>query len=487
MYVVNKGISLEEYLDDIKKSELNKLYTKYKKLFSEKILAKEEKKYIIITGIIHVFRNSLNTFNDKELEALENLLKMEKSESLSSGLIENNFLFIKNSEIIFPTEIKKILEDVNIKDISKSNKLVAIEFYLNINGLLSIDKLYELLEATDFYITKSELKTYLKELNLKVSKNYVYINEFAFNMDKENNLSKIKESTEDYAIYTLEDISKINNEHDKNDYIVKIYEILKNNFQDQRECFSVAVDIFDFIRCGYNLEENIQKVTDSKNLKGTKKEIKNFNRLLQEIYDNTPSWELNGYYPEEKEIKLSKKEIDSLLSYINMYMLMNGAIKIDKLLEILTNDHHFDISKEDLIEISQIPGDTYIINNCFCVEGVDGDILKSLIEQKEKIGKYKVVNNLENFFEEHDLVENKLKKLINKYTDNKEVVKQVISLIVFGGINEFTLDVTLRSNKVELSDNKKVRMLKDLNNCQKNVRTWSLNGFTMNEILTKKY
>ena len=237
MYVVNKGISLEEYLDDIKKSELNKLYTKYKKLFSEKILAKEEKKYIIITGIIHVFRNSLNTFNDKELEALENLLKMEKSESLSSRLIENNFLFIKNSEIIFPTEIKKILEDVNIKDISKSNKLVAIEFYLNINGLLSIDKLYELLEATDFYITKSELKTYLKELNLKVSKNYVYINEFAFNMDKENNLSKIKESTEDYAIYTLEDISKINNEHDKNDYIVKIYEILKNNFQDQRECF----------------------------------------------------------------------------------------------------------------------------------------------------------------------------------------------------------------------------------------------------------
>lgn len=47
MYVVNKGISLEEYLDDIKKGELNKLYTKYKKLFSKKILAKEEKNILL--------------------------------------------------------------------------------------------------------------------------------------------------------------------------------------------------------------------------------------------------------------------------------------------------------------------------------------------------------------------------------------------------------------------------------------------------------
>ena len=30
-------------------------------------------------------------------------------------------------------------------------------------------------------------------------------------------------------------------------------------------------------------------------------------------------------------------------------------------------------------------------------------------------------------------------------------------------------------------------MLKDLENCQKNVRIWALNGYTMNEVLNKKY
>ena len=31
--------------------------------------------------------------------------------------------------------------------------------------------------------------------------------------------------------------------------------------------------------------------------------------------------------------KITNEEIEKLLSYINMYMIMNGAISIDKLLE----------------------------------------------------------------------------------------------------------------------------------------------------------
>lgn len=42
--------------------------------------------------------------------------------------------------------------------------------------------------------------------------------------------------------------------------------------------------------------------------------------------------------------------------------------------------------------------------------------------------------------------------------------------------------MTLRSNKIILPDNKVARMLKDLQSCQKNVRIWSLNGYTMNEL-----
>lgn len=180
--------------------------------------------------------------------------------------------------------------------------------------------------------------------------------------------------------------------------------------------------------------------------------------------------------------KITNEEIEKLLSYINMYMIMNGAISIDKLLEILTKQHKFNITKDDLIEIFNISGDIFIINDYFCVEGLDSDILIELIEQKLKFPRYKIITNLDIFFEEHDTNEIKLTKLINKYTDKLEVVNQIISLIRMGGINSFTLEITLRSNKVILPDNKIARMLKDLENCQKNVRIWSLNGYTMNEL-----
>ena len=401
--------------------------------------------------------------------------------------IDNDFLFIKNNQIIVPIEIKEIVESIDIKKISKENKLKAIEFYLNINGMISIEKLQELLEATQLKITKKDLKEYLKELNLKAAKNYVYENEFAFIMDKEYNFSKIKESFDDYAIYTIENMQEEKKKQEEDDYVIKIYKLLKNKIKDEKECFNTASLIFDYIRLGYNLEENIQKLMSSKKIKGTQEQIDSFNYLLQETYDNTPSWELNGYYPGEKEINLSKEEVESLLSYINMYMIMNGAIKVDKLLEILTNHHHFNLTREDLIEMSKIPGDIYITNNYFCSEGIEGEILKGLIKQKEKIRKYKIINDLEKFFEEHDIIENKLKKLINKYTDSKKTTNQIISLIVLGGINELTLTITLNSNKIDLPDNKVRRMLKDLETCQKNVRIWSLNGYTMNEVLNKQY
>lgn len=371
---------------------------------------------------------------------------------------------------------------MNNKETSKEEKINIIKFYLNINGSLRIDKLQELLEKTNLNITKTELKNYLKEQNFKIENNFVYVNEFAYNMYQKFNNSQQEKLNTNYAIYSLTDIERITEELNQKDYIEKLYKILKPNFQDSIECFKFTETILNYIKYGYDIDENLNKISSERNLKGTKQEIRKLNKLVQEIYENIPSWELNGYIPKDKEIKLTKKEIENLLSYINMYMDMNGAIKIDKLLEILNKEHHFNINAYELIEISKIPSDIFIINNHFCVEGLDSHIVSELIDQKSRFPRYKVITNIDTFFEEYDINEIKLKKLINKYTDNLEVVNQVISLIRMAGINEYTLEMTLRSNKIILPDNKVARMLKDLENCQKNVRIWSLNGYTMNEL-----
>lgn len=371
---------------------------------------------------------------------------------------------------------------MNNKEITSLEKINIIKFYLNINGSLRIDKLQELLEKTNLNITKEKLKNYLKEQNFKIENNFVYVNEFAYNMYQKFNNSLQEQLNTNYAIYSLTDIERITEELNQKDYIEKLYKILKPNFQDSIECFNFAETILNYIKYGYDIDENLNKISSERNLKGSKQEIGKLNKLVQEIYENIPSWELNGYIPKDKEIKLTKKEIENLLSYINMYMAMNGAIKIDKLLELLNKEHHFNINKDELIEISKIPSDIFIINNHFCVEGLDSHIVSKLIDQKSRFSRYKVITNIDTFFEEYDINEIKLKKLINKYTDNLEIVNQVISLIRMAGINKYTLEMTLRSNKIILPDNKIVRMLKDLENCQKNVRIWSLNGYTMNEL-----
>lgn len=486
MYVVNKEVALDEYLRNLGKGEINKLYKEYKRIFDKRVLETSTKETIIKIGILHIFENSIDTFTDKELEELSNLLKVDEVQEVDSMLIDNNFLFINNNEVVFPPEVIDIFKNVDINDISKKNKLKAIEFYLTINGVLHINKLQELLKATELNITKTTLKAYLKELDIKVSKDYVYVNEYAINVNKNFDMVSLKEENENYAIYTLDEMNAVIKYQEEHDYVNEIYNELKKNIKDKKECFGIASLIFDMIRCGYNFEENITDVLHNINVKGSKEDVKKFNSLIEEVYYNTPSWELNGYFPEKMELNLGDEELRNLLSYLNMYMIMNGAIEIDRLLEILTVNHNFNITKDELIEISKMDENVHIINNYFCAEGVDGNILKGLLDQKENLKKYKIIANLDNFFEEHDIMESKLKKLINKYTDKQEVVDQVISLIHIGGINEYTLNITLHSNKINLPENKETRMLKDLQNCQKNVRIWSLNGFTMDELLHNK-
>ncbi len=486
MYEVNKSLSLDECLKELTKGEINKLYNSYKKIFNKELLNQQDKETIIATGILYVFTKSISTFSDKEIKELSNLLKEDKVQEVPEKLINNSFIFIKNNQVLIPIEIREVFENTDINEISKNNKLKAIEFYLKINGVLQLDKLQELLQATELNITKTELKNYLKELEIKVSKNYAYLDDFAATLDKEFNLASLKAEDGDYAIFTLDEINKVEKFQEEKDYVIQIYNNLKKHLKKKEECLRIASLIFDIVRCGCNFEENINKVLSTKKIKGSKADVDQFNELITEIYYNTPSWELNGYFQQQEELNLSEEEQKELLRYINMYTIMNGVIEIDKLLEILTTNHNFDITKEDLIEVSKILSAVNIMKDYFCLEGIDEILLNGIVEQKNKFPKYKIITNLDNFFEQYDITENKLKKLIQKYTDNKNCINEILSLIRIGGINDYTLNITLKSNKINLPENKETRMLKDLKTCQKNMRIWGLNGYTTNELLQKK-
>jgi hypothetical protein len=170
-----------------------------------------------------------------------------------------------------------------------------------------------------------------------------------------------------------------------------------------------------------------------------------------------------------------------------MYVLVNGAMEIDILFNIITKEHNFEITKDEFVCILSKTNGICVIDNFYvCIEGMDRKLLDELVILKKKIKNYKIITDLKQFKDDIDINNDKIKKLVNKYSSNKHFAKEVENVISSGQFCLNNLNVILDYFNINLPENKVNRMYKDLDNCQKNVRMFPLNGFTMNELSNKK-
>lgn len=481
--------TIEECLKIITKEELNKLYESIPIELkpSKKKLTIKDKIETIEAQIISGFMVHSFTFNDKELEELDNLIKGKKVENISQKLLDNNFAFKIDNIYIVPQEIIEMHNYSIENNLVEKRKKLAIQFYLLANGVLEITKLIELLKETGLKLTKKELIKLAKEDNYIVDKSLIYLDHFAQDLDNELNMHEMKQEI-DYRVFTLEEILSVQMQLETENYEEKINKIISKKVKNKKQSLKIAEFIRHMATVGYIYQENIESLLKTENISLNEKEKESLLELADEIYWYYPVWQLNGYCEAElsndDELDSSFEDLSPLEqidAYINIYLTINGIIEIDKLLEILTINHKLSITKQELIKIATNIEELTIYNNYFCIEGAE-ELIDEMMPVKRMLNQYKIIEDIDKEFDAIWSITDKIIDLGFKYELDEDLTAGLEQVMRMGGVDEVILKDILEEEGYTLSTKKQKELLKELSIIQKDVRIWSLNGFKKSEL-----
>ena len=164
---------------------------------------------------------------------------------------------------------------------------------------------------------------------------------------------------------------------------------------------------------------------------------------------------------------------------IGRYLRMNGVLSIDKLVELLNDEHDLEVTKEEVVEDLRIHG-TDIINNKYVsfIKDFPLEEMYGLLKSKEKFSKYRIVNIDEVDYEDEFLDE------LDAYMKNlpsydKELIQSYLISLIFNGIyDKDFLKMVLDNNNLSKYTNDLDKIASKYKN---KVGIWKLNGFTISE------
>ena len=394
-------------------------------------------------------------FTDKETKQLEDLLEVK---NISDKILKHYFVFNIKGNYIVPKEIKNLCNYYFSEELRREKDLVVITFYLEINGVVHIDKMIELVRETGINLTKTKLKKYIKEENYLFENDLIYIGE----LPKKLNIYEDKKDKE-YCVVTLEELLLLKSEQREHSYKEKFIKLLSKYTTETDDLTTIIVNM---IMVGYDYQEKIDKLLESQNIKLSDKDLKQLKDLIKDTYLNLPSWELNGFLPNEIISDMLNDEEVMKGEYVYAYMLINGAINIDTLIELLKKEHNLVLTRKELREIA----DRYsfnIIGNTMAIDGLDRKTIDYLLTIKDLFGVYKVIDDLQEFFKEDEENIDKIEKICKEYKLDKKIENDIVSVINFGKFDENILNEILNVNKVKLDNKQKRNLYHNLNSVVK--------------------
>lgn len=484
-----KEKTIEECLKNLAKEELNNLYDSIPeelKPTMKKVTIKDKIETItaqIISGfMVHSF-----TFTDDELKQLDDLIKGKNIESLSSKILDNNFVFKFDNTYIVPQEIIEMF-NYNIEtDLQQKKQKIAIQFYLLVNGVLEITKLIELLKETGLKLTKKELTKLAKEDNYIIDKELIYLDSLAQSIDQEIDMHEMKKESA-YRVFTFEEILSVQMQLEEENYEEQINKIISKKVKNKEHSTKLAEYIRHMTTVGYNYQENIEELLKSENITLSHKDKESLLELADEIYWYYPVWELNGHC--EAELSIDDESdgsfddlspLEQIDAYINIYLTLNGIIEIDKLLEILTTNHNLNITRQELIKIASNIDELTLYNNYFCIEGAE-ELIDEMMPIKRMLKQYKIVEDIDAEIDAIWSITDRVVDLGFKYELDEDLITGLEQVMRMGGINEEILQDILTEEGYTLSPKKQKELIKELSLIQKDVRIWELNGFKKSEL-----
>ena len=349
---------LEDCLEKISEKQLKELYEESLLVNEEKRpkrMSKEEKIEYICNNLMTKYMAALFFLSSDEIKTLKEAIYNNNLTEISQKLIDNNYIFKLEDKYLIPEEIKEVIKEANTKKIDEDKKNLLVNYYIVSNGVLKIERLQSLIKESGFKITKKEINDIAKQYNYIIQNNIIYINEVAKSLDEDNGLIEIKESA-DYKIVSFEEAMKVMLLIENIDATEEISKILKKKIKNIQKLSIMVEVIFSCILLTEDFEELVEDSLEGFEVDLNEDELDELYSLLEDISHMTPSWVLNGYTPhemycnEEDEYELDcsfknlseeeKKEI-----YIFNYVMINGLISIDKLVEILNEKNDIKTNK----------------------------------------------------------------------------------------------------------------------------------------------
>ena len=476
---MNKNMNLYECLNTLNEEQIDMLYQEHIDNPKQKKVSLDEKKQILSEAIPQIYKSVCITFTTEEEKQIEDIINGKKIKNVSPRLLELSFIFevsVDNKiKYIVPDEIIDAYKSTTTPTMKKEKAKMVISFYLEVNGAIHLDKLCELVKETGIDLTKKKIIEYIEEDDFILENNIVYCSL----LPKELNIYNLNKNNE-YRQYYIEEIFLIKIEEFEDKHEEKLSKILSKYTKNNS---NAALSIKNMITVGYDFDDVIKNYLNQENIKFNKKDQEKFDLLVQEIYLKTPSWEFNGHIPTEiLNNEPENYEHMEKLEYIHAYMLINGVMEIDIMLDLFKNEHNITMTKKELKDIISVTDDLTILNDFVVVKGVTKDILTVLKMSKNLHPTYKIIENVDDIFEEDKENISALEEICNKYHLKDEIKESIFSMMNFGSFNESLLDGILNSFNIKLNNDKKQNLFKKLDSLYKNVRLWTLNGFKKSEM-----
>ncbi len=496
IFVELREESYKDYLYQLDSERLNQLYENSLlrvKESKKKDVKKEQKINTVYDDISFNIVTCCALMVDEDIQMFKDIFSGKKISFIPQKFLSSNIICMEEEDshisYYMYRDIQEAVKKIFLKDgISEDRIPLVVDFYLRANGVLSLDKILELVEITGFHISLSKLEEIISSAGYRLENNLVYYNDFAYDMNSESNFFDSKEEVE-YPIFSLEEV--VSRSIIMSMMFDGVLQFLKKNVKDKTKVEETFENFINFVCYGSNYKELVEQYLSKQKIQFSSKKMGELFKILQVTYFAVPSWELNGNSPMDffEEDSLDEDDFESLSKeekvevLVHSYMLINGVMKFKDLIDILEKHHNIKTNKKEIVQSLKEEDDVEVVSDYIRVSGLGEEEVSYLFGVKKLLKKYKVIEDIDLFYDEYDEVFEEFDHLYCYYDLDEECSLSISSILrMLGALPEEVLDEIFRSCNVKMSHKKKMSFLKEVKKLAKNVRVWQLNGFSTSEL-----
>lgn len=486
--IFKKAIDILKMLDEKQIEYLWKKYTKNLKI----VYSDKEEKLDCLSSLM--LENNLEKllFCDDEMLDFFEILEFEIINVNISKYVKEDYIFeIKNNYYI-PLEYKDPSYMGDYDDTDDFDELL-VQYYLLINGCIKLNKLVDIIRKTGLDITKQRVIEICNYLKFEIKNNIVYFNDFAKFLNSNNFLINIKNKHEYY-------VADIDNIYEYFEYILDMGELegidkYFINIKDENLVSCIKKDLFMITLFNNNLQLMIKDYLKTEII--SEKQLNGIIKYLEELAQDTPCWILNGYSRSDVDYEFdiedfsktyNNGDFDEVSMYIFDYVAINGVITVDKIYDLILNVHKFNTNKKEIdkhIKILANNENILKIDNYLAIMPGTKISLREFYKIKH-IQEYKIIDNLKNVEWGNLELHLKVEQLCEKYEFNDKLEQIILFITQVDVFSKEKFEDLLSLEKIIIPHWVKNKVISELTKINKNARLWSYNGFTIEELKSKK-